>query len=122
MLLAFVSAASFGPALAHDPADDAVFVARVTGMVSLGESPCPPDHICLSSVYMMALERREHISGPIPEKDAAFILVQQGQFLNGVILRIRAREMKDGRWRIVERAFLEREEDAPVPVETIQVN
>lgn len=118
-LLAFAGLAGGGEAQAEEEAD-AVFIGRVTGMFPLEIPACPPEHVCLSSLYLLGLDKRQHVSGPAVADDATIVMVNHGQFLRGVVLRVRAKPIGEDRWQVVERQIVGHDYPAnPIPVEVV---
>lgn len=118
-LLAFSGFMGGGEAQAEEEAD-AVFIGRVTGMFPLDTPACPPEYVCLSSVYLIGMDKRQHVSGPVVADDATIVMTSHSQFMRDVVLRVRAQPIGENCWQVVERQILGYDfREQPVPVEVV---
>lgn len=101
------------PALAQAPVDydedaTAVYLARVVSMEFAGDMPCPPEYICMSSLYYLTLEPVEPIANSPDIGTRTFRVVQHARYIDGHVLLAVAQRDKDGNWHLVDRTSMER--------------
>lgn len=101
------------PALAQTPVEydeDAasIYYARVVTMEHVGELPCPPEHICMSSFFDLTLEPLEPIGNSPDIGTQTFRVIQHAQYIEGLVLVIVARRDMAGKWHLIDRTRMER--------------
>ena len=122
ILLAALATALAGPlsgaATAHDdPAAVTEFIGRLVEMRGVGAPPCEPRELCLDTIFLVTLEPVEHVSGREFTAPVTMRLVQHGQYLPDVLLRVRAHDTGGEHWEVVSRSIVGRAERVPAPLD-----
>ena len=77
-------------------------------MDHVGDLPCPPEHICMSSVFDLTLEPLEPIGNSPDIGTQTFRVIQHAKYIEGLVLVIVAQRDVAGKWHLIDRTLMQR--------------